>query len=259
MGITQEPLTSLNYFLKDGYKPPSAMATEGRKEGKYSWDPASSTKDINLRKKYSNWFVTSWGPEDNEKLCADEFPTWVRKVVGGMEQADPSPDSPDPKPHFQGLINTHSVQFSQVKKWLPKAHFEIPRNLEAAHNYCLKAKTAVGPKLVKENPAEIGYLEAHELAILLAGTVESDESDHFLKYAEMRLKTPYARYLYEIAFNRVLKKHGNHLFSSLMNPSFESGWCKTYTHWLSEARAAKTVVLEVVAHEPGHSITPGSD
>lgn len=223
------------------------MATEGRKEGRFAWNPEDSTKEINTRKKYCNWFITSWREDDNVKLCADEFPPWVRRVVGGMERAEPTLEQPDPKPHFQGLLNTHSVQFSQVKSWLPGAHFEVPRNLEAAKRYCLKARTAIGPKSEKDNPVAVEYLEMHELAILVAGTLLPDLESLHTQHLEMRLRKDMSRYLFEIAMVRTLKRHGNHLFSSLSIVSFQNAWCVTYLHWLEEARKG----LPTLEAEPG--------
>lgn len=87
------------------------------------------------QKKALYWIVTAFD-EDIEKLEGIEsFPEYVREIHGGREEC--------PKTlrlHYQGmLVLRRQLRLSTLKKWLPKTHLEICRDVEACKQYCLKA------------------------------------------------------------------------------------------------------------------------
>lgn len=214
---------------------------------------ADMLEEFDKTKARTNWFVTAYH-EDVETLSTPPFPNWVKKVVGGKE-ACPSTGTI----HFQGLINTTSIRFSQIHKWLPKTKIFIPRDLQAVHRYCMKRETAVGEKSVRDNPAFTPYVSADQLALMMAQQVlEEYVSLDFLR-AHPPGKVNSA--LYSLAMTRVLAIN-DRLFGSMMNPSFEKAWIRTLGYWISKARVLDqkdppTVALEISPEGgAGSSITP---
>lgn len=62
-------------------------------------------------------------------------PGW--KMSGQMEQGE------EGTTHYQAMLTTPQVRFSQVKKVLPRAHIEVARNKKALALYCHKEDTRV--------------------------------------------------------------------------------------------------------------------
>jgi len=90
------------------------------------------------------WSVTAFGDEILLLEDPSRFPSWVAKVYGGREEC------PDTKSiHFQGALQLHTQQrLSKLKSWLPTAHFEIARKVEALKKYAMKSETAVSEKKI---------------------------------------------------------------------------------------------------------------
>ncbi|WP_445727506.1 hypothetical protein, partial [Flavobacterium sp.] len=94
------------------------------------------------------WSITSYDPQEHDKING-ELPDFVREVHGGLEEC-PSTK----RIHFQGALVTKHCRFSQVKKWLPKAHIEPAIKKEALIQYAMKEDTSIGEKkkVVNDRP-----------------------------------------------------------------------------------------------------------
>lgn len=76
------------------------------------------------------WSVTFFNGEENQELP----PKW--KLEGQLE------DCPETgKPHYQGMLHTPQVRWTQVKKQYPKAHIEVCRDPVALQKYVHKTRT----------------------------------------------------------------------------------------------------------------------
>lgn len=87
------------------------------------------------------WSITINNPTEDdfirwEGLKAEK---WVKKVLGQLEQGE------NETPHIQGMLNTDSVRFSQIKKALPRAHIEVASKPAALAKYVQKAETRLAP------------------------------------------------------------------------------------------------------------------
>ena len=92
--------------------------------------------------KATNWAVTAYGEDILTIEDASGFPAFVKKVFGGREVCPTTQ-----REHFQGHIQCFTQQrMSAIKKWLPRAHLEVARNVQASIAYSLKADTSSGEK-----------------------------------------------------------------------------------------------------------------
>lgn len=92
------------------------------------------------------WSVTAFNAEISQ-LESAEFPEFVAKVYGGREKC---PETG--REHFQGAIQCRrQVRMTQLKTWLPTAHLEPARNVDALKKYAMKEETAVGEKTERSN------------------------------------------------------------------------------------------------------------
>lgn len=91
-----------------------------------------------------------WSVTINNPLPADEINIaqarqkgW--KVVGQLEKGEQG------TPHYQLLVRTPQVRFSQVKKAFPRAHIEVCRNPGALESYVQKEDTRIGALVVDQS------------------------------------------------------------------------------------------------------------
>lgn len=109
------------------------------------------------------WSITSFESSEIESLKNQtKWPPQLLEVLGGMEIC-PSTGAQ----HYQGALHyNRQVRFSAVKRFLPKAHIEACKNVEALKKYVMKPETACGEKQVIKSvnkfyrPCDILYLMA---------------------------------------------------------------------------------------------------
>jgi len=111
------------------------------------------------------WSVTINNPNasDEENMASARQLGWV--VDGQLEKGD------NGTPHFQMMLRTPQVRFSQVKKMFPRGHIEIARNVVALGQYVRKEETRVGelPKSERYVTSQTAFLA------LVVDTLEKDE------------------------------------------------------------------------------------
>jgi len=119
------------------------------------------------------WSVTAYNDEIGLLETPTSFPDFVEKVLGGREECPTTH-----RLHFQGAVKCRrQVRLTQLKKWLPTAHFEIARNAASIQKYAMKKETAVGDKVARSNPTELITVEKVMMKI-----AEYWESDTFEKF-----------------------------------------------------------------------------
>lgn len=123
------------------------------------------------------WSITTFDEGEQNHLSGNDYPGFVHRVYGGLEKC---PDTE--RIHFQGALQCKSQQrFSAIKKWLPKAHLEPAVSKDALMKYAMKADTACGSKLIRENKTPYYTLEMllKLLAIAPDGIYCTDWKDRF--------------------------------------------------------------------------------
>lgn len=92
---------------------------------------------MDTTKRAACWSVTINNPteEDEDRIALARQQGW--KVDGQLEVGEEGTQ------HYQLVVRTPQVRFSQVKKAFPRAHIEIARNPSALAKYCDKADTRV--------------------------------------------------------------------------------------------------------------------
>lgn len=121
------------------------------------------------------WSVTAYNDEI-EMLENPPWPDFVEKVLGGREMC-PTTN----RLHFQGAVKfRRPMRLTQLKKWLPTAHFEEARNAHHIQKYAMKKDTAVGEKKATTNPEPL--ITVQKIMMKLA---EFWETDIFEKMCEV--------------------------------------------------------------------------
>ena len=177
------------------------------------------TMSVLTTKKAIWWSVTAFN--DEIELCEGTLPEYIRAIYGGRETC---PDTG--RLHFQGAIQCfEQVRMSKIKSWLKTAHLEPARSSEALKKYAMKADTAAGEKVVRNNP--IPHYSAHEMCLLLAQTSRQPDIGFWDRAKTLLAKTP-------------------ELAGQLMNPSLRGFFEKTQSVWLDRA----AIVLQQPAGAP---------
>lgn len=84
----------------------------------------------------SCWSITINNPLPSDIPTATTMPAkWT--LQGQMEEGK------EGTPHYQGMLTTPQVRFSQVKKIFPRAHIEVAKNKAALQKYVSKEDTRI--------------------------------------------------------------------------------------------------------------------
>lgn len=87
------------------------------------------------------WSVTINNPTDADEECINLARQKNWKVEGQKERGA------EGTVHYQLMVKTPQVRFSQVKKQFPRAHIELARNVAALSTYVAKQETRIGQLL----------------------------------------------------------------------------------------------------------------
>lgn len=91
--------------------------------------------------KSSYWSITINNPTEDDFIRWEGLKgeKWVKKVMGQLEKGE------NGTPHIQGMLNTDSVRFAQIKRVLPRAHIEVAKKPAALERYVQKEDTRLAP------------------------------------------------------------------------------------------------------------------
>jgi len=173
------------------------------------------------------WSVTAFNNEIDILECNSQWPDWVKSVHGGRERC-PETD----RVHFQGAIQCHQQQrLSKFKGWLPTAHLEPARSVEALKKYVMKSETAIGPKVIQTNA--LPHLAAHLILIKIA---EQAIRNGFYS-GPTRQPDNYHVTAYKSAVRSILLDNAAYA-GQLMNPSLRAFYVGTADAWIVLAKQA---------------------
>lgn len=176
------------------------------------------------------WSVTAFHPDEIAQLSGNEFPRFVKKVYGGLEEC---PETG--RQHFQGAIQCHAQQrFSALKNWLKTSHLEVARQAEALVKYAMKEDTAVGQKVETTNTTP--YAAMHDLLTQIASRQIQVVSE-LIKILEIKhLKSTEEEYREEYIYvTRHLIAEQPSLVTAFMIPAMEKAWIRYRDVWISRA------------------------
>ncbi len=193
---------------------------------------AQTDRQTDTTARASLWSVTAWDDAIIKLQKPECWPTWLRKVWGGIEECPTTG-----KPHHQGLLETMQIRFSSLKQFLgPDAHIEVCRDRNKLKSYVMKKETAIGEKKCIE--AEKNYFSMDDLLIELAiSNNELDRNSYKIKGPHDIMLPPDEETIYWVLVQKVLKKHGRHLASSLANPAIRKMWINTKDFWVEAAHS----------------------
>jgi len=182
------------------------------------------------------WCITAYNDEIAILEDKTKFPDWVNAVYGGREECPTTK-----RLHFQGALQCfRQVRFSAVKSWLPTAHIEVAHAKECLLKYVFKSETAVGKKLMVENPNQ--FLPFHEMCMLVSQ--QEDDSSRLLD----------SEACYWDAVNKIILTKP-HLSASLSNPSLRNFWIRTRHTW----RAIKGQLVLPAPTDTNELLIPGEN
>ncbi len=184
------------------------------------------------------WSITAFDEDDINRLAGD-YPSFVKHVWGGLEEC-PSTG----KKHYQGAVETSYCRFSQIKKWLPKAHIEKCIKKEALIDYVMKDETAIGEKSKQSNSKYISlekfmeliafnYINSKDEEIYYATEIEN-KMLYFKGKMENSIEVPGYQGNYWTMVNKVLL-HQPYLCHIAFNPNTLRGWSHTSETWIQIA------------------------
>lgn len=170
------------------------------------------------------WSVTAYGDEILLLEDSVKYPPDVAKVYGGREECPTTG-----REHFQGCIQLRKQQrLKWFKSWLPTAHLETARSSEALKKYAMKADTATGDKLERQNAVK--YYSADEICLLIGSKVTDDMIEKSADHKDW----------FKSSINVLLRENVK-LAGQLMNPSLRNFWCDTALVWIDKSRENEMV------------------
>jgi len=182
------------------------------------------------------WSITINNPKD-EDIKVELPAQW--KLQGQMEKGAEGTE------HYQGMLTTPQVRFSQVKKTFPRAHIELAKNRKALEKYVHKSETRVAEvaDVVSNIPTLFEY--QHKIA----SRWDDDEWNLFLNQKRDAMgdlefgKTTTG----EIALEYVDMLVGHDIEDGVcgieyiaINPMWRSAWKKFYRQLVSRERKIKS-------------------
>lgn len=163
------------------------------------------------------WSVTAFN--DEIALCEDpsKYPPWCLRIYGGVEKAGTTGTL-----HYQGAMQCIGpIRRKQIKSWLKTAHLEQSKKTIALKQYAMKTDTAVGEKLINDNPNP--YISADKICDQIADAVHVNlhltdgQTDKFW-YGVRKILTSRPE-----------------MAGQLMNPSLRNFYIKTESVWAIRA------------------------
>lgn len=139
--------------------------------------------------------------------------------------------------HYQGMLTTPQVRFSQVKKVIPRAHIELAKNKSALQNYVSKEDTRIASVENISNNIPTLFDYQHQIASRWDDTefneFSKQHSDEFLaKHGIGEIALRYVDKLVE----QDIEDGMNGIEYIAINPMWRSAWKKFYKSMVSRER-----------------------
>lgn len=179
------------------------------------------------KERASCWSVTINNPTDDELKCY--APGW--SLTGQFEQGEGTGTR-----HFQGMLKTPQVRFSQVKRAFPRAHIEPARNQKALALYVNKSETRVAEYAGSSVPNMFQFQDT------IAGDWDTDEfnrrtsDEQYCKTYQYDMSEMALAYSDELVAKRIAQG-GRGLEFIAINPMWRSSWKKFY-HYIITRHAS---------------------
>lgn len=147
-----------------------------------------------------------------------KFEDYIVVLPVGWKQQGQIEEGAEGTRHYQGMLKTPQVRFSQVKKYFPRAHIEVARNPDALAQYVRKEETRVA--VVESVPTLFEY----------QGKVANDWNEDEWKEISKDIPAEKIEDAALLYVDRIVKKHieagvrGAEFIA--INPMWRSSWKK---------------------------------
>lgn len=168
------------------------------------------------------WSITINNPMDSDRDALSKPPSFVKLIKYQDEIGE------EGTLHIQGAIQTTQVRFSQVKKWLTRAHIEIARDKNALLKYVEKSETAInGTQFTSKQEFLTTAKALRKLASYYTSPTEEDYS--LCKYdSVLAVRRAYWRAVRDIV------AQDEELISLYCRPDMLRAWENTSSVWLKK-------------------------
>jgi len=170
------------------------------------------------------------------------------KIEGQMELGK------EGTPHYQGMLQTGQVRFSQVKKHIPRAHIEKCKSKAALKAYVHKEETRV---------AEVAFHRAFTVFDLMDMVIDKWDDEGFSNYCELYKNKPpadlYSRYSDIIISQLIEEGAAGGIEYVAINPMWRSAWLKFGSAMVKrEKNKSNTLVYNANGQEVPHQGAEGT-
>lgn len=203
-----------------------------------------------------------WGPctlnnptEQDRQTIHGPAPRWLRMIKGQDEIGD------NGTLHIQFVVNTRQIRMSQLKAWLPRAHFELARNENAVANYCAK-----GPTSVPDTQFEHNYVNENanktmaDIMLMIADAADqlSERTRERLAKQDEQGKIMYKpQEVFKLEYwdsVEMLLCEDENLVGLLTQPQYERAWVNTRKVWFIKLNLDRQTRISLVQEPPRNEI-----
>jgi len=180
------------------------------------------------------WSVTAYNEERDICIDATRYPSFVVSVNGQTETC-PNTGSI----HFQGIIKcARQVRLSALKPWLPTAHLEPARSVQALKNYVKKSDTSHGD--YSENANAMPHYAPEEILEMLGEAYRSQK--HIMEKFIVANKFDMNAMFYHL-LDIICEEKGRKYVRLFMNPIIKTMFCGMKI-WRKERSEEGPLVLQ---------------
>lgn len=199
------------------------------------------------------WLGTLNNPTvEDRQTISGPAPRWLRMIKGQDEVGESG------TLHIQFAVNTQQIRLSQLKTWLPRAHFEVARNQNAVANYVNKSETAVPDTQFEYNyVTENANRTFAQVMRLLAENADVEKTNRILRTPDGsgRIPSPvevYTREYWETV--RTVLAQDENLVGLLTQPQYLTAWKNTRDVWLGLVAVDRQTDISVAYQSPRNEI-----
>lgn len=209
--------------------------------------PYSITGMEDTTTRSSCWSITINNPTEEDRNQLKSPPTWVKSCHHQDEIGD------NGTLHIQGAVLTAQVRFSQLKKWLPRAHIEVARNRQALLKYVKKPETSVEGT---QQDTKGGYISMEQALRNIAE--HSQDMEAYFSSGDRTFKDcdAWKKFEFWCAVRQVLIVSPA-LVGLYTNPQMERAWVNTRSVWIKLKSNAP--VYEIQSGSEGQQASGAQD
>lgn len=215
--------------------------------------------DSQTTSRASHWGITINNPSEDDRRSLRTTQRWLRRVRGQDEIGE------NGTLHVQAYANTDQVRLSQLKSWLPRAHF-VPLTSKAHIDNMISYVHKDDPTAVADTRFDITMRTTANKPLTMAGTLTmlaeyawtaSEIKTYIDRAAEngesTKLKDVHEKEFWHIV-NLLLSREPD-LVALLTQPQYLRAWLNTRQTWITKFRLDSQTNIEVFDSPPDSPIS----